>query len=91
MEILQFLLSFLADGYKDGKYKQLFNLLKDNSFDLKRVVQNADLSTLAPMFLDFMSQSKNSPQPSGESYGIKPIDNIADKKIVECLNSYLSK
>ena len=89
MEILQFLLSFLADSYKDGKYKSLFNLLKENSFDLKRVIQNADLSSIAPMFMDFMSQNKSSPQTNGESYGIKPIDNIADKKIVECLNSYL--
>ena len=92
MEILQFLLSFLANEYGQGKYKSLFELLQQNSFDIKSTLKNADLSTLAPVFMDFMSmQIKNSPHPVGESFGLLPLDNIADKKIIECLNCYLGE
>ena len=34
MEILQFLLNFFLEQYGDGKFKEIFNFLKANNFDV---------------------------------------------------------
>ena len=89
MDILQLILSFLSKEQSFGKYQKIFDLLKENSFDIPKTIKNADLTSLAPVFMDFLSQNKNSPEVQ-ESYGVKPIENLADQVIVERINNYLS-
>ena len=89
MDILQLIFSFLSKDQSFGKFQKIFDLLKENSFDIPAAIKNADLTTLAPVFMDFLSQNKNSPDIQ-ESYGVKPIENLADQVIVERINNYLS-
>ena len=49
MEIIYFLLSFFLSEYEGGKFKPLFDLLKDNSFDLKKTFSSLTPEILAPL------------------------------------------
>ena len=89
MEILQNLLSFFLNEYNGGKFKPLFDLLKNNSFDIKKAISNLNLDAIAPLIQEFMQ--KNNPtqtQSVGRDYGLNPIAKIADKDIVYTLNQY---
>ena len=90
MEILQFLLSFFLNEYGGGNFKPILELFKENSFDLKKVLQNLKPETVAPIIKDFMSKNNNkSPTDSvGQVYGLNPIVKIADKEIVYTLNNF---
>lgn len=95
MEILRFILNFLLKNYNDGSIADIFKLLEENSFDIKRVLQNASPETLEPIFKKlfsvFSKGQKESPKDYNfESYGLKPIINIADKEIVYALNKYFA-
>ncbi|MBQ3492889.1 MAG: hypothetical protein IJA88_02145 [Clostridia bacterium] len=90
MELLQILLSFLNGSY-DGKLKPIVDLVQKNNFDLKKILQNVDANTLAPLVKLFMEQSakKHPENTSGQSeYGLSPIAGFADKDIVFTLNKY---
>ena len=71
----------------------LVNLLRENSFDIKRVLENLTPETLAPI-IKALSERKvadNTPVSfSAEPAGVTPIANVADKEIVYVLNRYLS-
>ena len=91
MEILQFLLSFFLNNFKGGSLSPIFNLLKENSFDIKKLVQNLNPEVLAPIIKSFMELNKNEKSPTefvGQGEGLKPIATIADKDIVYTLNRY---
>lgn len=90
MEILQFLLSFFLNEYGGGKFAPILNLLKENSFDIKKVMANLNPETVAPIIKDFMnSAKKESPEAySGHSEGLSPIAGIADKDVIYTLNKY---
>lgn len=90
MEILQFLLSFFLSEYGGGKYAPVFELLKENSFDIGKTLKNLDPKKVAPIVKDiFSSAQKNSPTESVGHFGLSPVKNIADKEIVFALNKYL--
>lgn len=91
MEILQVLLSILSKGNGGEFLSGLLKLLQDNSFDIKKVLKNLDLSTVLPFIMSAFSNStqKNSPTNSvGLGYGLNPITNIADKEIIYTLGRY---
>ena len=90
MEILQFLLSFFLNEYGGGSLKPILELFKENSFDIKRVLQNLKPETVAPIIKDFMSKNNNkSPTETvGHACGLNPIAKIADKEIVYTLNKF---
>ena len=89
MEILQFLLSFFTQEFGD-KYKGVLELFKNNSFNLKSVLNNLNIETLAPLIKDIFSGIKNfSPQNNLQAEGLLPIKNIADENIISALNEYL--
>lgn len=92
MEILQNLLSFFINEYNGGKFKPLFELLKNNSFDIKKALSNLNLDAIAPVIQEFMKNvgtpNQNYENSFSESFGLNPIAKIADKDIVYTLNQY---
>ena len=92
MEILQILLSFFASEYGNGALKPVVDLLKENSFDIKRTLKSVNPQTLISIFKEFMIElnKKNPPaQTGGDFNALSPIANVADKQIVYSLNKYL--
>ncbi len=94
MEILQNLLSFFINEYDGGKFKPIFELLKNNSFDIKKALSHLNLDALAPLIQEFFKHSNtdNKNQPFTpqftQGFGLNPIAKIADKDIVYTLNQY---
>ena len=89
MEILQVLLSLLSNNENLKNLLPIINLFKNNSFDLKSVLQNLNLETIAPIIKEFMNGKKNSPTEKVDTgYGLNPITNIADKEIIYTLGKY---
>ena len=90
MELLQFLLSFFSSNYGDGKFEPILSLLKENSFNVGETLKNIKPEMIAPIISEFAFKNKTSPSfNDGEVSGLKPIESIADKNIVDCLNCYL--
>lgn len=74
-------------------FKSIFSILEQNSFDIKKVINNFSLENAMPIFKDFFSQNKKPDDvgnhfSSGEVY-TKPVANICDAEIMNALNSYL--
>ncbi len=91
MEILQFLISFFLKEYGGDKILPVFECLKQNSFDLKKTLQNLNPEILAPILQSFMEKRQNNnPRSENGGFGLEPINSVADKKIVGCLNGYFS-
>ena len=92
MEILQFIISFFIKEYGGENFLPIFNLLKDNGFDLKKSLKCAKPELFAPILQSFISKSAKT-NPTHEDcvgYKLNPINNIADKKIVLALNRYFT-
>lgn len=72
----------------------LINLLRENSFDLKKVAQNITPEKIIPVvqaFATAKSASDEKTAPFGaKKGGALTIANVADKEIIYCLNRYLS-
>ncbi len=71
----------------------VINLLRENAFDLKRVMANLSPETLAPIIKAFTENGETVSTPvsfTAEPVGVTPIANVADKEIVYILNRYLS-
>lgn len=92
MELLQFLLSFLSKEFGGGNFEPIFNLFKNNSFDLKKTLSNLDLSAISSLMKDFAFSNKTAPSKSSfeRASGLSPITSFADKEIVAKLNCYFS-
>lgn len=92
MELLQFLVSFLLKEFGGEKLEPVFNALKDNSFDLSKLLTPQTISALMPLIMDFINKQNKTPTEFsvGEDYKISPIAKIADKDIVYTLNKYFS-
>ena len=92
MEILQFILNFLTSNLGNSKVSEIFNVLKQNDFDLAKTLKNVNMETLAPIINSFMNTENN--KSHKESFispcGLNPIAKIADKDIVYTLNRYFS-
>ena len=89
MEILQFLISFLLEEYKDSTFAPILKQVKEHGFNLKSILSNLTPDMVAPIIRTFMQGlNKNSPTEPVGQYGVKPIINFADKDIVNTLNCY---
>ena len=80
MELLQLIISFLSEKFKDNP---VFNSLGQN-FDFQNLLSNIDFEKLLP----FLMQIINSRPNYEREFETKPIINIADKDIVYSLNRY---
>ncbi|MBQ8197420.1 MAG: hypothetical protein IJZ73_05110 [Clostridia bacterium] len=93
MEILQFLISFFLEEYKDSNFAPILCHLKDNGFDLRRAFSSLKPDMVAPVIRAFMQGiNKNTPTETvGQDMYDKPILNFADKEIVNNLNRYFNQ
>lgn len=93
MEILQFLISFLSKSQNLQKFAPLIKLFSENSFDINKVLKSLSPDVVKPIIEQFASLMNNkSPTDSvGQSVGLEPISNIADKDIVYALNKHLGQ
>ena len=92
MEILQFLTALLTNEQNAKLLAPVFELLRQNSFDLKQVLSNLDPQALKPIIQELFSSIKNRPTDTAErNNGLSPISNIADKDIIFSLNKYLGQ
>ena len=91
MEILEFLLSYLASEYSGGKYEKLYNLLKENNFDFNLALPKLKLDTIAPIIPDVLGLfGKQKPQENA-SCGIEPIKSFANNQIKQSLDEYFKQ
>jgi len=93
MELLQFLISFFIKNYGGDKFGDIFNIFKDNSFDIKKVLTNLKPEMLEPIIKSFFNSGQNKTPTDfsvGENYKLDPIARIADKDIVYTLNRYFN-
>lgn len=92
MDIMSMLQNLLSDtNAKD--FAPVINLLRENSFDIKRTLNALSPETLAPILKTlFMKNADSGGKESAfsENVGVTAIANVADKEIVYSLNRYLS-
>jgi hypothetical protein len=63
--------------------------LKDNSFDIKKVINSLNPEILEPIIKEFTNAKKTNPTETvGFGEGLKPIAAFADKDVVYTLNKY---
>ncbi|MEG9430512.1 MAG: hypothetical protein VZQ61_06295 [Christensenellaceae bacterium] len=84
----------LFSGLNAETVLPIINLLRENSFDLKKVAQNITPEKIIPVVQAFASAKSATEEhhaPFGaEKGGALTIANVADKEIVYCLNRYLN-
>lgn len=93
MEILRFLLSFFLKEYGGEKIEPVLSLLKENSFDIKKTLENLSPEKIAPIIKSVFSASAQNKSPensSGDKNGLKPIESFCDKEVAERLNAYFA-
>ena len=92
MEILQFLISYLLENSNNQRFLPIIELLKQNSFDVKKTVRNLNVQTVAPIIRSFLdiTNNSNTQQKESEFCGTKPIVDFADQKIILSLNSFFA-
>lgn len=92
MDILTWLKNLSSSGNLQAVLP-VINLLRENSFDLKRTLNSLTPETLAPIIQAFIENNNAVSEPASftaEPVGVTPIANVADKEIVYILNRYLS-
>ena len=92
MDILNFIFDYITKGNGD-KFKPILKLLSENSFDIKKVLSNLNLTTLAPILMDILADNKNPPTTEEiveEENHLTTIESFADEEIVFRLNNYLN-
>ncbi len=90
--ILQFLLNYFLNEYKNGEFKPLYDLLEQNNFDILSALKNSKPQDFAPIVRAFFEKGeKNNNAPEDFSFeGVSPIKSFADSEIVSSLNAYFS-
>ena len=92
MELLQFISSLFSDDKIIKSISPIIVLLRQNSFDIKKVLASIDPEMIRPIIEEFMKNINNRPAQSAErTNGLKPISNLADKDIIFALNRYLAE
>lgn len=94
MDLLQIIISFLNNLNSNSDLSPLFDLFKNNSFDLKKILSNLSLESVAPIIKEFLHNFNQEKNPTGCSVGqefkLEPIAFIADKDVVYTLNRYFN-
>ncbi len=90
MNILETLLSAFLNKEDMQSLAPLIKLLSDNSFDVKKVLQNLNLSAILPILLKLFNSKHQGATVdyAVKGAGLNPITNIADKEIVYALGRY---
>ena len=93
MDILSVLKNLLSET--DARsFAPVIDLLRKNSFDVKKTIDALTPETLTPILRSFLSSYRETHGKTDDftarPVGVTAIANIADKEIVYCLNRYLS-
>ena len=90
MDIVNLLKNFLSNDNAQA-ILPLINLLKNNSFDLKRTLNALTPETLSKILETFLKNGANTQKSytAPKTNGVAPIANIADSEIVYALNRYV--
>lgn len=103
MDILKFLTELFAKEYGGEAFGLIAKLLAENNFDVKRTISSLSPEKVAPIIKEFIKSpafssafsgfngQKESPTfvgQQGQSFGVAPISEIADKRVVKALNNY---
>ena len=92
MDLLQLLTTLFGDDKFNSLFSPIIELLRQNSFDIKKALASLSPEMLKPIVQEFIKNINNRPAQSAErANGLKPISNIADKDIIFVLNKYLSQ
>ena len=92
MELLQIFSTLFGDNKFVNLISPIIELLRQNSFDIKKALESADPEMLKPIVEEFIKNINNRPAQSAERVdGLMPISNIADKDIVFALNKFLAE
>lgn len=91
MDILSLIKNFLSDKNTQA-ILPLINLLRENSFDLKRTINSLSPETLSPILETFIQNGGNNQNFYADTTanGVTAIANVADSEIVYALNKYLN-
>lgn len=91
MELLQYILNSVMPG-KAEQFAPLLSYAVQNNFNVKSMLENLDVSALAPLVSRFFSSPAENPRQDAPAAAspLEPIASVADKDIVYCLNRYLS-
>lgn len=90
MDIVE-VLKNLIPNINAGGLVPIINLLRENSFDLKKTVQTLTPEKLAPIIESFSENAaKSAANTNTHANGLSPIADVADKEIIYNLNRYLS-
>ena len=91
MDLLQLLTTLFGNDKFIGTLSPIIEHLRQNSFDIKKVLASLDPEMLKPIIEEFIKSINNRPAQSAERIdGLQPISNIADRDIVFALNRYLA-
>lgn len=96
MELLRILADFLENNKNMQVWLPVLQLLKDNSFDLRRALASLTPQKLAPIIRAVLASAnvnsgQNKKKDDVPFYGTSPIVRIADKDVIYALNHYLGK
>ncbi|MCQ2387105.1 MAG: hypothetical protein MJ066_01485 [Clostridia bacterium] len=91
MDIYKIISDLLLNEKNKSVITPLFELLKENSFDIKKTISNITPDKILPFVEQIISNGEKNPlsEDSGTFYKLEPINNFADKDIVNTLNNYL--
>ena len=92
MEILRILAEFLTKEYGGGAFGKILELLAKNEFDIKRTLSSLGPDTVAPILKELLNSAadakKETSSFNGKGFGVSPVQNVADEKIIYTLNKY---
>ncbi|MBO4252058.1 MAG: hypothetical protein J5911_05315 [Clostridia bacterium] len=89
MEISDIIKNFISNN-DISALKPIFDLLRENSFDLKKTLGSITPETLMRLSGDLLKSGAKTAAFNAEKNGVSPIANIADKDIVYVLNRYIN-
>ena len=91
MDIVEVLKKLIPNTNADALLP-VINLLRENSFDLKKVAQSLTPEKIAPIIETFSKSAERAAETRKAEHanGVAPIANVANKEIIYTLNRYLS-
>ena len=92
MEILKFLIDFFTKNENTSNYAPIFKLLEENSYDVKKIINNLSIDKVMPLIECFMSTKKDSPiKEEPCSNKLSPIKSVCDTEIINALSCYFGE
>ena len=89
MKIIELILKYFLSTEQGQSFKPILELLQKNDFDLNKIIKNFDISSLLPLLSTFLG-NPNSAKAEEKPPLLTPIKGVADKDIIDSLNTYFA-